>query len=55
MQTNNVITQSFLNRHPWIYVVLAFLLLISAWSALITLAVKNSPAQIEVIKDRSSK
>jgi hypothetical protein len=43
---------SFLNRHPWIYVVLAFVLLISAWSALITLAVKNSPATIEVMQQK---
>jgi|GEM_PF-1839599 len=41
---------SFLNRHPWMYVVLAFVLLISAWSALITLAVKNSPERIEVMQ-----
>jgi hypothetical protein len=43
---------SFLNRHPWIYVVLAFVLLITAWSALITLAVKNSPETIEVMQQR---
>lgn len=43
---------SFLNRHPWIYVVLAFVLLISAWSALITLAVKNSPERIEVMQNK---
>lgn len=43
---------SFLNRHPWIYVVLAFALLISAWSALITLAVKNSPEQIELMHQK---
>jgi hypothetical protein len=40
---------SFLNRHPWIYVALAFLLLIGAWSTLITLAVKNSPERIEIL------
>lgn len=45
-------TSSFLNRNPWIYVVLAFVLLISAWSALITIAVKNSPATIEVIQHK---
>lgn len=39
---------SFLNRHPWIYVVLAFAVLIGAWSALISLAVKNKPQTIEV-------
>lgn len=39
---------AFLNRNPWLYVVLAFALLIAAWSTLISLAVKNSPPQIEV-------
>ena len=39
---------SFLSRNPWIYVVLAFLLLLTAWSTLITVAVKFSPQQIEV-------
>lgn len=39
---------SFFIRHPWIFVVLAFLLLIGAWSALIAVAVKHAPQQIEV-------
>lgn len=38
----------FLIRHPWLLVVLAFLLLLGAWSTLITIAVKNSPQQVEV-------
>lgn len=38
----------FLNRHPWLYVVLAFLLLILAWSTLITVAVKFQPQAIEL-------
>lgn len=38
----------FLIRHPWLFVVLAFILLIGAWSTLITIAVKHSPQQIEV-------
>ena len=38
----------FLNRNPWIYIVLAFALLIGAWSTLISVAVKHSPRQIEV-------
>jgi hypothetical protein len=38
----------FLVRHPWLYVVLAFGLLITAWTALITIAVKHSPQQVEV-------
>lgn len=40
----------FLSRHPWIYVVLAFVLLIGAWSTLISIAMKHTPPQIEVNK-----
>ena len=39
---------SFLNRHPWIYVVLAFGLLIAAWSTLISLALEHTPEKIEI-------
>ena len=39
---------SFLSRHPWIYVVLAFALLIGAWSTLISIAMKHTPPRIEV-------
>lgn len=38
----------FLSRHPWLYVVLAFVLLIGAWSTLISIAAKHSPQVIEV-------
>ncbi len=38
----------FLIRHPWLLIVLAFVLLLGAWSTLITIAVKNSPQQVEV-------
>jgi hypothetical protein len=41
---------SFISRHPWIYIVIAFLVLISAWSTLISIAVKFSPQRIEVRK-----
>lgn len=41
---------AFVSRHPWIYVVLAFIILISAWSTLISIAVKFSPQRIEVSK-----
>ena len=40
----------FLSRHPWIYIVLAFILLICAWSTLISIAVKHTPQVIEVSK-----
>ena len=38
----------FLVRHPWVFVVFAFLLLIAAWSTLIAVAVKHAPQQVEV-------
>ncbi len=41
---------AFVSRNPWIYIVLAFIILLAAWSTLITIAVKYSPEQIEVVK-----
>ena len=41
---------SFLVRHPWLFVVLAFGLLLGAWSALITIAAKHAPQQVEIKK-----
>lgn len=37
-----------LRRHPWLWIIVAFLLLIGAWTALISIAVKNKPASIEL-------
>ncbi|MEX1115513.1 MAG: hypothetical protein WEB53_09695 [Akkermansiaceae bacterium] len=39
---------AFVARNPWLYIVLAFVLLVAAWSALISVAVKHSPQQIEI-------
>lgn len=39
---------NFLNRHPWLYVVLAFVLLIAAWATLFTITMKNQPEVIEI-------
>jgi hypothetical protein len=41
---------AFVYRNPWIYIVLAFVVLLAAWSTLITIAVKHSPQQVEVAK-----
>ena len=41
---------AFLAKNPWVYVVLAFDILLGAWSTLITIAVKHSPAKIELAK-----
>jgi len=35
-------------KRPWLLIVFAFLLLIGAWSALITIAVKHAPERIEM-------
>lgn len=40
----------FVSRNPWIYIVLAFVLLLGAWFTLISVAVKYAPEQIEVSK-----
>ena len=39
---------AFVSRHPWLYIVLAFLVLLTAWSTLISIAVKHTPQRIEV-------
>ncbi|HEX5790696.1 MAG TPA: hypothetical protein VFY13_06060 [Luteolibacter sp.] len=41
---------TFMTRHPWTYVVLAFVVLLAAWSTLITVAMKYSPQTVEVSK-----
>ena len=41
---------STLNRNPWIYVVVAFSVLIAAWATLIAVAVKNRPEPLPLQK-----
>lgn len=41
---------SFISRNPWIYVVFAFLVLLAAWSTLITVAMNYSPQTVEISK-----
>jgi hypothetical protein len=41
-------------RRPWLFVVLAFVVLIVAWTTLITIAVKNSPEVVPVPPPDSS-
>lgn len=38
---------SLLSRHPWLCIVLAFALLLGAWSTLIAIALKHQPRVIE--------
>ena len=40
-------TDPMIVKRPWLLIVLAFLLLIGAWTALISIAVKHAPQQIE--------
>ncbi|MEM9478444.1 MAG: hypothetical protein AAGA58_02155 [Verrucomicrobiota bacterium] len=40
--------KKFLTKSPWPWVVAAFVILISAWSTLIYIAVNNSPKKIPV-------
>lgn len=36
----------FFRKRPWLFVVAAFVLLITAWTVLITIAVKNRPEDV---------
>jgi hypothetical protein len=35
---------------PWMFVVAAFLLLITAWSTLIVIAIRHSPERISIVQ-----
>jgi hypothetical protein len=35
---------------PWLFLIAAFLLLISAWTTLIVIAVRHSPERISIVK-----
>ena len=41
----------FFRKRPWLIVVAAFALLISAWSSLIVIAVRNQPETIQIEAD----
>jgi len=36
--------------NPWLFLVAAFLLLISAWTTLIVIALRHSPERISIVK-----
>lgn len=38
--------RKLLYRKPWLWIVIAFLVLIAAWTVLITIAVNNQPEKI---------
>jgi len=40
--------ETFRKIRPWLFVLAAFLVLIAAWTWLISTAVKNQPEQIEI-------
>jgi len=39
---------NWLKKRPWLWVILAFVILISAWTAFITIAVNNQPELIDI-------
>lgn len=44
----------FIRKNPWILVVLAFILLISAWTTLFIVAGNNQPPPLETLTGESS-
>ncbi|MBL9153148.1 MAG: hypothetical protein JNK37_11700 [Verrucomicrobiales bacterium] len=49
--------KAYLRERPWIWVVVAFVLLFSAWTTLFTIALKNQPEKVPLVEmgDRSVK
>lgn len=39
---------NFLRERPWLWIVLAFLLLIAGWTVLLKIAAENQPATVEL-------
>ena len=35
---------------PWVFLVIAFMLLITAWSTLIVIAIRHSPERISIVQ-----
>ena len=35
---------------PWVFLVIAFLLLITAWSTLIVIAIRHSPERVGIVQ-----
>ena len=48
------ILRSFFTKGPWPWVILAFLLVITAWTLLIRLAARHTPEVIDVPSPRHS-
>lgn len=41
--------KAYLRERPWIWVVVAFVLLFSAWTTLFTIALKNQPEKVPLV------
>lgn len=48
--SNDSARPGFLIRHPWLFVLFAFVLLLSAWSTLIFVAIRHAPQRIELTR-----
>lgn len=44
--------KNYLRERPWIWVVIAFVLLFSAWTTLFTIALKNQPEKVPLVEMR---
>jgi hypothetical protein len=40
---------SFFRERPWLWVVVAFIVLFSAWTTLFTIAIKNQPEKVPLV------
>jgi hypothetical protein len=40
--------RAIFRKRPWLWIFVAFFILIGAWTTLITIAVKNQPAKVQI-------
>lgn len=41
-----------LRKHPWIWIVFAFIVLITVWFFFIRIAIENQPESVPLVKER---
>jgi hypothetical protein len=42
--------KTFFRERPWLWVVVAFIVLFSAWTALFPIAIKNQPEKVPLVE-----
>ena len=43
-----------LRKHPWLWIVFAFIVLITVWVFFLRIAIKNQPESVPLVNERSA-